>query len=162
VPQEWAYRKKLRKASFKCRGSACDRHVGKQASGLPEQPAVGVPQRGCKIERKRYAYRGILHPVSIIYGDSVEEVCVTPSSRVAPPVSTSCLVDVCVTPRPSVSVKHSEDDRISHHDIPIANSCVQTPDTLLYDQRCHRERKVAAVDQNNQENYSNKRVQSKH
>jgi len=68
-----------------------------------------------------------------------------------------------VTPKPNVSVKHSEDDRISHQDdIPIANSCVQTPDTLLYDQHCHSERKVAAVDQNNQANYSYKRVQSKH
>ena len=85
----------------------------------------------------------------------------TPSLRDAPPVSTS-LVDVCVTPRPNVSVKYSEDDRISHQvDIPIANSCVQTPDTLLYDQQCHSERKVAAVDHNNQANYSNKRVHSK-
>jgi len=68
-----------------------------------------------------------------------------------------------VTPRPNVSVKYSEDDRINHQDdIPIANSCVQTPNTLLYDQRCHSERKEAAVDQNNQENYSNKREQSKH
>jgi len=33
---------------------------------------------------------------------------------------------------------------------------------LLCDQRGHSERKVAAVDQNNQKNYSNKRVQSKH
>jgi len=33
--------------------------------------------------------------------------------------------------------------------------------TLLCDQRCHSEQKVAAVDQNNQANYSNKRVQSK-
>jgi len=88
---------------------------------------------------------------------------VTPSSRDAPPVSTSCLVDVCVNPRPNVSVKHSKDDRISHEDdIAIANSCVQTPDTLLNNQRCHSERKVAAVDQKNQENYSNKRVVSKH
>jgi len=84
---------------------------------------------------------------------------VTPSSRDAPPVLTRCLVDVCVTPRPNVSVKYSEDDRISHQDdIPIANICVQTPNTLLYDQRCHSERKVAAVFQNNQANYSNKRV----
>ena len=68
-----------------------------------------------------------------------------------------------MTPRPNVSVKYSEDDRISYQDdIPIANSCVQTPDTLIYDQRCHSERKVAAVDQNNQANYSNKSVQSKH
>jgi len=71
-------------------------------------------------------------------------------------------VDACVTPRPNVSVKYSEDDRISHQDdILIANSCVQALDTLLYDQRYHSERKVAAVDQNNQANYSNKRVQSK-
>jgi len=88
---------------------------------------------------------------------------VTPSSRDATPVSISCLVDICVTPRPNVSVKHREDDRISHQDdIPITNSYVQTPDTLLYDQQCHSERKVSAVDQNNQENYSNKCVQSKH
>ena len=86
-----------------------------------------------------------------------------PGSWDAPPVSTSCLVDVCVTPRPHVSVKHSEDDRKSHQDdIPIANCCFQAPDTLLYDQRCHSKWKVAAVEQNNQENYSNKRVQSKH
>ena len=112
MPQERVYRKKLRKASFKRRGSACDRHVGKQASELPGQPEVDVPPKGCRLERKRYAYRGILHPVSIIYGDSVEEVC--------------------VTPRPNVSVKHSEDYRISHQDdIPIANSCVQTPDTTI-------------------------------
>ena len=65
------------------------------------------------------------------YGDSVEEVCVTPSSRDAPPVSTSCLVDVCVNPRRNVSVKHNEDERISHQDdIPIASNCLQTPDTL--------------------------------
>jgi len=124
--------KKLRKASFKRRGSACDRHVGKQASGLPGQTEVDVPPKGCRLERKRYAYRGILHPVSIIYGDSVEEVCVTPSSRDAPPVSTSCLVDVCVTPRPNVSVQHSEDDRRNHQDdIPIANSCVQTEQNII-------------------------------
>ena len=87
----------------------------------------------------------------------------TPSSRDATPVSASCLLDICVTPRPNASVKHSEDDRISHQDdIPVAKSCVQTPDTLLCDQRCHSERKVAAVDQKIQENYSNKRVQSKH
>jgi hypothetical protein len=68
-----------------------------------------------------------------------------------------------VTPRPNVLVKHNEDDRISHQDeIPIANSCVQTPDNLLCDQLCRSERKVAAVDQNNQANYSNTRVQPKH
>ena len=111
MPQERTHRKKLRKASFKRRGSACGRHVGKQASGLPGQQEVDVPPKGCKLERKRYAYRGILHPVSTIYGDSVEEVCVTPSLRDAPPVSTGCLMDVCVTPRPNVSVKHSVDDR---------------------------------------------------
>ena len=33
--------------------------------------------------------------------------------------------------------------------------------TLLYDHRCHSERKLAAVDWNNK-NYSNRRVQSKH
>jgi len=38
---------------------------------LPGQPEVDVPQKGCRIERRRYAYRGTLHPVSIIYGDSV-------------------------------------------------------------------------------------------
>ena len=163
MPQERAHRKKLRKASLKRRGSACDRCVGKQASGLPRQPEVDVPPNGCKLERKRYAYRGILYPVSTVYGDSVEEVCVTPSLREAPPVSTSCLMDVCVTPRPNVLVKHSEDDRISYQDdIPIANSCVQTPETLLCDQRDHSERKVAAVDQNNQEYYSNMFVQPKH
>ena len=85
----------------------------------------------------------------------------TPSLRDAPPVSTSCLMDVCVTPRPNVAVKHSEDDRISHQDdIPKTNSCVQTPE-ILCDQRGHSERKVAAVDQNNQA-YSNMRVQPKH
>ena len=68
-----------------------------------------------------------------------------------------------MTRRPNVSVKHSEDERISHQDdVPIVNSCVQTTGTLLYDQRCHCKRKVAAVDQNNQDNYSNKRVESKH
>ena len=68
---------------------------GNRHRGCLGNPEVDVPPKGCKIERKRYAYRGILHPVSIIYGDAVEEVCVTPSSRDAPPVSTSCLVDVC-------------------------------------------------------------------
>ena len=97
------------------------------------------------------------------YGDSVEEVCVIPNLRDAPPVSTNCLVDVYMTPRSNVSVKYNEDDRICHQDyIPIGNNCFQTPDTLLYDQRCHSERNVAAVDQNNQENYSNMRVQLKH
>ena len=97
------------------------------------------------------------------YGDSVEEVCVIPSSRDAPPFPTSYLVDVCVTPRTKVSVKPNADDRIiKQDDIPIANSCVQTPDTLLYDQRCHSEQKVAAVDQINQGNYCTKRVQWKH
>ena len=68
-----------------------------------------------------------------------------------------------MTPRPNVSVKHNEDDRIIHQDdIPIANNRVQTPNTLLYDQRCHSEWKVAAVDQNNQKKYFNKRVQLKH
>jgi len=85
--------------------------VGKKASGLPGQPEVDVPPKGCKLERKKYAYRGILHLVSTVYGDSIEEVCVTPSLRDAPPVSTGCLMDVCVTPRPNVSVKHSVDDR---------------------------------------------------
>ena len=47
-------------------------------------------------------------------------------------------------------------------DIPIANSCVQTPDTLLWDQRGHCEQKVATVDQNNQAYYSKMRVQPKH
>ena len=104
----------------------CVTHVGKQTSGLPGQPEVDVPQKGCSMERKRYAYRGIIHLFSIIYGVFVEEVCVTVRSRDAPPVSTSCLVDVFVTPRLNVSVKHNEDDRISHQDdIPIANSCVQ-------------------------------------
>ena len=111
MPKERAHRKKLRKASFKRQGSVCDRHVGKQASGLPGQPEVDVSPKGCKSERKRYAYRGILHPVCTVYGDSVEGVCVTPSLRDAPLVSTSCLMDVCVTPRPNVSVKHSVDDR---------------------------------------------------
>ena len=156
MPQERAHRKKLRKASFKRRGSACDtrRETG---IGTAWEPQVHIPPKGCRLERKRYAYRGILHPVSIIYGDSVEQVCVTPSSRDA-----SCLVDVWVTPSPNVSVKYSEDERISdQEDIPIANNCVQTPDTLQYDQQCHSERKVAAVFQNNQADYSNKRVHSK-
>jgi hypothetical protein len=77
---------KLRKASAERRGSACDRHVGKQTSGLPEQPEVDVPQTGLQIERKRYAYCGILHPVSTVYGDSVKDVCVTSNSRDTPPV----------------------------------------------------------------------------
>jgi len=88
---------------------------------------------------------------------------VIPSLRDAPPISTSCLMDVCVTPRPNVSAKQSEDYRISHQDdIPIANICVQTSDTLLCDQRVHSERKVSAVDQNNQAYYSNMRVLPKH
>jgi len=68
-----------------------------------------------------------------------------------------------VTSRPNVSVKHNGDDRISHQDdIPIATNCVQTPDKLLYEKRCHSERKVAAVHQDNEGNYSIKRMQWKH
>jgi len=65
---------------FNCRGSGCDRHVGKHASRLPRQPEVDVPQKCCRIESKTYAYCGILHTVSINYADSVEEVYVNPSS----------------------------------------------------------------------------------
>ena len=56
-------------------------------------------------------------------------------------------------------MKNSEDGRISHQDgIPIANSYVQTSDTLLHDQRSCSVHKVAAVDRNKQGNYSSKRV----
>jgi hypothetical protein len=82
------------------------------------------------------------------------DVCVTPSSGTHHP--SDSVVDVCVTPRDNVSVKRNEDDKLSHQvDIPIENNCVQTH------QSCHRERKITAVAQNNQEGYSNTCVQSK-
>ena len=56
-------------------GEARVTHIGKQASGLPGQSEVDVTPKGCTLDRKRYAYRGILHPVCTIYGDSVEVVC---------------------------------------------------------------------------------------
>ena len=66
---------------------------------------------------------------SIIYGDSVEELC---DSKCAGRTIRFYKFSGCLTPRPNVSVKHSEDDRISQQDdIPIANSRVQTPDTII-------------------------------
>ena len=68
-----------------------------------------------------------------------------------------------MTPQLNVSVTHTKDDRFSHPDnIPIIDNCVQTPDTLVYDQGCHKERKVTAKVKNNLTNYSNKCVQMKH
>ena len=86
----------------------------------------------------------------------------TSSSRDTSPVCISGLVEVCVTPQPNVSVTHTKDDRFSHPDnIPIIANCVQTTETLMYDQGCHRQRKVTAKLQNNLTNYSNKCMQMK-
>lgn len=64
-----------------------------------------------------------------------------------------------MNPQPNVSVKHSEDDSISHQDgIPIPTSCVETSDNLLYAQSCCSVQNVVAVDRNKQANYSSKRV----
>ena len=117
----------------------------------------------CSNRGKEIAYRGILHPVSTVYGDSVKDACVTPNSRNTPPVFVNDSVDVSVTPKPNISVTHTKDDRFSHPDnIPIIGNCVQTPDTLVYDQVCYKERKIPAKVQNTVTNYSNMCVQMKH
>ena len=112
-------------------------------------------------ERKRYAYRGILHPVSTVNEGSVVEVCVTPTDDL--PSRQDSVVDVCVTPCSNISVNKSMDNKLHHQgNCPISNSFVQTPNTLLDDRRCHRKQKTSAVVQCNQENYSRTCVQSKH
>ena len=87
----------------------------------------------------------------------------TPNSRDTPPVFVNDSVDVCVTSQLSVSVNHTKDERFSHTDnIPIIDKFVQTPDTLAYDQGCHKERKVTAKVQNILTNYSNRCVPMNH
>jgi len=54
------------------------------------------------------------------------------------------------------------DNKLRHQgNFPISNSCVLTPDNLLDDRRCQRKWKTSAVNQSDQENYSNTCVQSK-
>ena len=79
--------------------------------GLPGQTEVDVPPE-VAVGRKRYAYRGILHHVSTILGDSVKEIRVTPGLRDAPLASDS-VMDVCVTPCYNVSVTR-QDDQLVH------------------------------------------------
>jgi hypothetical protein len=64
----------------------------------------------------------------------------------------------------NVSIEqNTEDNRFGPQgDIPIVDSYVQAPDTLLYEPTCNRGRETTAVDQNNQENYSNTCIEFKH
>ena len=76
-------------------GAEHETDVSGNISWLSGQPEVDVPNEVAVAECKRYAYRGILHPISTVNVGSVVEVCVTPTDDL--PSHQDSVVDVRVT-----------------------------------------------------------------